>query len=126
MAIFEAIKLTWKGVDYEIPPDQVMRGIARIEDVFTLGELSRHMARGTLPLAKIAQAYGVALRHAGAAVSDEDVYAGMFSGDAAELQKRGLAAVNTLLVMMMPPEHLRAKEPEKKAEAGAAPTPTAH
>lgn len=123
MAIFEPIVLAWNGRDYTIPPDQVMRAIAKVEDVFTMAQLNGHMQRADIPLAKLACAYAAVLRHAGARVTDEEVYDGMFSGGATALQTRALAAMSALLVMMIPPAHLRQKVEEKtaqgKAEAGA-------
>lgn len=119
MAIFEEVKLTWNGRDFVIPPDQVLPCIAKVEDVLTLAQLWRAMERQALPLAKLAQAYGMVLRHAGAVVSDEDVYAALFTSG--EMQARARDAVLTLQVMMIPPEHLREKDPGKAVAPDAAP-----
>lgn len=123
MGHFEPIPLEWSGKKYLIPADNVLRVIAQIEDVLTLGQLASAQSHGRLPLAKIAIAFGIALRHAGAEVSDEDVYNGMFSAGGAELQRRALTAVFTLQAMMVPPEHLRANP--GKANGGAAGSPAA-
>jgi hypothetical protein len=117
MAIFEEVRLAWSGTELVIPADRVLRAIAAVEDVLTLGELGRCMVAGTLPLARISMAYGALLRHAGAKVSDEEVYDGLFAKS--ELQQQALKAVFVLQNLMIPPAHLR-KPAAEKPPAGAA------
>jgi len=116
MAVFEAVTFKWKERIYTIPPDQVMRAIAKIEDVLTLSELHRYGLSGTAPIAKLAMAFGAVLRHAGAAVQDDEVYAALFN--AGEQQEQVMAAIQTLLAMMVPPEHLQQRQKEDAAETG--------
>jgi hypothetical protein len=101
MAIFEKITLGWRDRDYVIPADKVMMAIAVVDEIITYGELCMIAQIGRPPLAKLAQAYGAVLRFAGAKVSDEEVYEGMFTDG--QLLERVAAAVNTLVVMMTPP-----------------------
>lgn len=119
MSIFEEIRLSWGGKDYVIPPDQVMRVIAKVEDVITLSELHTSMAGRKPPIGKLAQAFGITLRHAGASVTDEQVYAGMFEG--AAMRERLTAAVTVLLALMIPPQSIKAagegKDPGKDQAA---------
>lgn len=117
MHLFEEVKLTWGGKEYTIPPDGMLRCIAEIEDVMTLGELANAQGKGRLPLAKLSTAFAIALRHAGASVTNEEVYAGMFEGGGVELRRRSMTAVFMLQAMMIPPESLRA--PLGKAAGGA-------
>lgn len=112
MAVFEKITLAWEGKEYVIPPDQVMRCIAQVEDVLTLGEVFECAARQQVPVAKISAAFGLILRYAGARVSDDEIYARMFN--VGEQQKRALEAVNTLLLLMVPPSSYKGKAEEKK------------
>lgn len=115
--IFEKITFTWGGQDYVLPAESVLRTIAQVEDVITLGELAPRPGR--LPLAKISIAFGIALRAAGVRVTDEEVYNAMF-GDARMVQN-AVAALGTLQMLMIPPEHLRAKDPKPgKPEAASA------
>jgi|TARA_Y100000310_G_C20701393_1_gene830264 hypothetical protein len=109
--LFEDVTLVWKGEDYIIPANQVMRLIAKIEDIITLGRLSA----GDPPFGKVSQAFGVALRHSGANVTDEEVYAALFDSEGVSV----IAAVELLLMMMMPPEAMRKAEAaqEKKNKA---------
>jgi hypothetical protein len=113
MAIFEEIRYTWGGKDYTLPPGRVLRAIAAVEEVLTMAELHRYMQAGKPPLAKLAMAYGAVLRQAGAIVSDDEIYAGMFAGG--EMKERVGTAIGALLAMMIPPESLR------QAEKGEAP-----
>lgn len=97
---FEDITIEWEGKPYVIPANKVMGAISRIEDVVTLEELGRFHARGTAPLIKLCQAYGTVLRYAGAKVTDEEVYAGIFASGG---QARVLSSVSALMTMMIPP-----------------------
>ena len=125
--IFEPVTMTWGGRDYTIPADRVMRAIASVEDVFTLVDLHRYMATGSPPLAKISSVYAMLLRYAGAKVSDEEVYAGMFDKESGSLQANATNAIMVLLQLMLPPGHLKMSASKEGAEgdAGKAKTSTA-
>lgn len=97
MDTFKDVLLTFNGASFVLPAAGLLRVIARLEDVISLGDLSSPKP----PLAKISQAYGIALRAAGAEVSDEDVYIQMFGGAA---QINAGEAVSGLLMMMIPPD----------------------
>ena len=107
MAIFKEVVLGWDGADYTIPPDRVLGAIAEIEQVITLSEIAVYHQRGTAPMAKLAQAFGAALRFAGARVDNEEVYAGMLRGG--DSQSVAIASVQTLLQMMLPPASIAQK-----------------
>ena len=116
MAIFEEVTLSWKGRDYKIPPDRVLRCIAVVEDVLPLGALAKSTF-GEVKLARLAEAFAAALRYAGAPVTDEEVYSGMFEGEGGKLAAQARAYVYALQALMIPPEHLRPKEKPGKSEA---------
>lgn len=97
--IFEPVTLTWKNVEYVIPPNRVLRAIAIIEDVIPMQELIANGEKGTAPIAKIACAFGAVLRYAGAKVTDDEVYAGMFVDAGSSAIP---AAINNLMMMMIP------------------------
>lgn len=101
MGVFAEVRLNWKGRDYVIPPDRVMRAIAVVEDVVTIAELGE---MATIPkarkLTRLAEAFGAVLRFAGAEASDEEVYAGLFDKNS---KGAAIQAVMALLAMMMPP-----------------------
>jgi hypothetical protein len=106
--IFDPVTLTWKGAEHTVAPDRIMGLIARIEEIVTLSEIHGASQKGGLPLAKIAMAYGSALRYAGARVEDAEVYATFFAGSGGETIP---AAVSALLAMMVPP----ARDPAPQA-----------
>lgn len=99
-AIFDPIVLQWGGATRTINPDRVMGAIARVEDVITLQEMQVFSERGAAPMAKLAMAYGSVLRYTGIVVTDEEVYAGMFSGGDNAMNVANAIAV--LLRMMVP------------------------
>lgn len=101
MAIFNEIRLSWDGREFVIPAERVMGAIAEVEEVATFPDLVI-MTRGGRPnVSKVARAYAALLRYAGAALSDEEVYAGMFR--AGETHTQVLTALNALVMLMMPP-----------------------
>lgn len=118
MAVFEEVALKWGGREYKIAPDSIMRLLAQIEEVVTMADLYRYSTQGRPPLAKLSTAFGMALRHAGAQVSDEEVYAGMFEGGGKDVQMRVFNSVQTLLALMIPPSALAASVEEGAAGKG--------
>jgi len=65
MPIFETVTFTYRGQSYTIPDALVMKTIARVEDVLTLAQIHYAIENKSLPLAKIATAFGIMLRAAG-------------------------------------------------------------
>lgn len=118
MAIFEEVTVTWGDKKHVIPADRMMMTIARVEDMMTLGELGACFATGRLPLAKLASAYGIVLREAGANVADDEVYEGMFRAKGREVQRRAMEAIQMLMALMVPPAHLRSATAEVVAVKG--------
>lgn len=117
MRAFEDYTIEWEGEVYSIPSNRLLPVIAAVEELFTLNELLQVSMQNKVPLARLASAYGIILRSAGADVSDADVYQGMFQGN--DLQARMLDAVNGLLGLMIPPEQQGAGEqPGKSRKAG--------
>lgn len=111
--------MSWNGKEHVLPADAMLRTIAQVEDVLSIGKIYEAMARQSLPMAKISQCYGIMLRAAGVAVSDEEVYAGMFEGDAQSVKRRAFQAIGLLQALMIPPEAIRARA-DKRSKAVAA------
>jgi hypothetical protein len=104
MSIFKKVELTWGGQEFEIPPEKVMGAIAVVEEIVTLQDLVGYAQKNSHPMSKMARAYGELLRYAGAKVTDEEVYLGMFPGnDKASV----IESIGILLTMMIPPDHLK-------------------
>lgn len=106
---FENISLTWDGAKVTIPGNRVLGAITRVEEVITLQELTQYANKAVVPMGRIATAYGAVLRYAGVEVDDDDVYVGLFKGQADTAVV--LTAVNMLLLMMVPPEMRTPQKP---------------
>ena len=119
--IFEPVKLgTWKGQEYTIPAEEVVRCIAKVEQAVSIFDLMAMRASGRLRPMQLCQGLGAALRHAGAAVTDEELYDELFKGRerAKDFVLRAWALLSSLEEMMIPPEHLRAEPKSGKGERG--------
>lgn len=114
--MFNPVVLKWYGAAYTIPANRVLMAIATVENILTLDELHKFVDKSTVPLARIAQAYGALLRFAGGSATDDDVYAGMFGGENAD----PAAVVTALLGMMLPPDRIVQKSLQS-GDVGKAP-----
>ena len=124
MSIFEPVTLEWHGKTYTIPADNILPLVADIESKITFMELAQAMQdQIKMPIATLSMVYGKVLRHAGAPVSDEEVYAGMFGAD--ENKEAVSEGIMTMLRMMTPPgvmeqaEKLVDNPPQKKTSASS-------
>lgn len=75
---FEDVTLGWQGQSYVVPASNQMMLISKIEDALSgdSGQqaLSILFRREGPPYSRLAAAFGAALRHAGARVTDGEVY----------------------------------------------------
>lgn len=62
---FKPVTLTWKGEDYEVPPERVWGLIGAIENVISRTKLVTKLHERDIPETKIAEAYAAALTYAG-------------------------------------------------------------
>lgn len=115
MAIFEDVNLSFKSKKYKIPAKGVLMAIAQVEDIISLADITS----GNVKLAKLAQAFGVALVAGGyKGDASNEVYSSFFESEAAA-QNSG-DATTALLLMMIPPQHLNNDfKPKKKASKKA-------
>jgi hypothetical protein len=100
--MFQPITIKWGGDEYTIPANGVLKAIAIIEEHFTLADMVQQIRTNTVKMATLACAWGNLLRHLGAKVTDEEVYAGLFEGDSEEITQRIVTTVNMLMVIMVP------------------------
>lgn len=108
-SIFEEFGITWQGVEYVVPPEKVMGLIEVVEDVITIEELH---AQSGLKRSKLSKAFAAIINYAGGKVTQEDVYNSLFLSD------HGASLTNiiqSLLILMIPPEHLQTEKPKKPA-----------
>lgn len=99
---FDDARFTWKGQTFVIPANAILGAIARVEDVFTFHELLAYSGRQTAPIGKLAEAFGAVLRYAGANVTNDEVYEGMFGSLAEGQGGAAQTAIRTLALMMVP------------------------
>lgn len=71
----KAIKLEWHGKSYTIAANEAFAVGEAVEDIITIGEIGELASRPKFR--KISRVYGVMLRHAGARVTDEEVFSDM-------------------------------------------------
>lgn len=78
MSGFDAIKIGWKDQEFTVPPERCMGLLAAIEEQLAPAGQGNVIEILSQPhkhhMTRLARAYAVALRYAGAPVSDESVY----------------------------------------------------
>ena len=124
---FEPVTIAWGGDSYTIPANQQLMLIAKIEDALAgdSGQqaLSVLFRREGPPHSRRAAAFGAALRHAGARVSDEEVYLSIMA-DIAERSRSEVmvviqGAIIGILAIISPPaaRALTGGKPETEKKA---------
>lgn len=121
--IFEPLNFEWKGRKVTLAPERVLRTIAAVEEVLTLGKLYDYQQAGNVPIGKVSMAFAIILRAAGLPVTDDEVYEGMFVD--ADAKNRILEATFMLQMLMIPPERFRQHVKDKQAKGAAAAGTTA-
>lgn len=130
---FDDVTLGWKGEKYTVPADRQLMLIAEIEDALR-GNTGRTaldvlLQAGGPSQARLSQAYGAALRYAGAKVSDDEVYLSI-QEDVANRKSDALmmvqSAILALLSIISPPVSLAlAPGAEDRADSKKKPKKTA-
>lgn len=108
------ITLEWNGAKYTIPADRMMPVIEEVETILERNDTRyavQVLISGKGPsIAKLAMCFAAMLRHAGASVSDQEVFMAMQSSIAAGDSGALMAAVReyaaVLLSAISPPIHL--------------------
>lgn len=107
---FEEVTLTWKGEEYTVPADQQLMLVAKLEDALSgdTGEqaIGMLLRREGPPYARLAMAFGAALRFAGCHVADDAVYLNMMDGlskNDADAVASTQGAIMALLSIVSPP-----------------------
>ncbi len=107
---FEPATLKWGGESFVVPADQQLMLIAQIEDA--LAGASGQQAINVLvrpggpSYSRLAQAFGAALRYAGADVTDDEIYLSImtdFADGGADVAVKVQNAVIALLQIIAPP-----------------------
>lgn len=107
---FEDVHLSWKGETFTVPADNQMMLVCKIEDALSTGDgqpaIVTLTQAGGPSYGRLASAFGAALRHAGADVSDQDVYLSImddFATGKADVAVKVQGAVLALLSIIAPP-----------------------
>ncbi|MBX9758704.1 MAG: hypothetical protein K2Y29_07985 [Beijerinckiaceae bacterium] len=126
MGVFSDFKMSWDGVDYSIPKDRILGAIDAVEDVVTISQIHTMLADPEkIRFRKVARAFGELLRYAGAKISDEAIYEGMFSQDK-DKTSSVMVSLFLLLKLMIPESAMKAPEapasgnPNRQARRAAA------
>ena len=105
---FEDVTLAWRDEVYTIPAKRQMMLIAELEDILQKRDGTPADA-GLLSnpgWAKLAMAFGAALRYAGAKVSDDEIYLSITQniadGDFSEMMRMREATLGLLSIMAPP------------------------
>jgi len=122
---FDDVTLGWRGGEFIVPANKMLMLVCKIEDALAgdSGEqaLTVLMRRQGPPQARLAQAYGAALRYAGAVVSDDDVYLSLQSelstGSAEGIAAIQSAVINLIAIVSPPLGSVLLAAGEKKSEA---------
>jgi hypothetical protein len=108
---FQPVTLTWKGKDYVVPADRQMKLIRAVEGAL-IGERGGQVIailfnKGGVPHGALAEAFGAALRYAGARVTDEEVYFSIHediaAGSQAEVVLKTQSMIWGLMSIISPP-----------------------
>lgn len=112
MTPFQSVTLEWEGKRYTIPADKMFGAIGAIEEHYTLAELSRDSSqRDTVRLKKLCSAYAALLTYAAAGtltVTGEEIFNKAFLPKSTVPSNVVYDAVQMLLVIMTPPDALKA------------------
>lgn len=118
---FEPVTLTWQGEKFTVPADGQLMLVAAIEDALAGASGQQAITVLTKPggpsYVRLAQAYGAALRHAGANVTDDEIYLSIMSAFAesdANVAVEVQGAIMGLLAIVAPPIAFALNEPEPK------------
>lgn len=107
---FSEVKISWKGAVYSVPSDRQLMLVAEVEDALRgnspKSAVQVLMQKGGPGTARLSMAYGAALRFAGAAVTDDEVYLSI-QDDLAKQKADGLIimqkAIIALIAIVSPP-----------------------
>lgn len=107
---FEDVTFGWGGMSYTVPANRQMGLVARVEDALS-GDSGRQaisvlMQREGPPYSRLAAAFGAALRYAGAAVTDEEIYLSImedFTKSRSDVAVKVQTVIVALLMVIAPP-----------------------
>ena len=112
-AIFEEVTIAWQGEEYTVTP--TYRMVQQIEQRVSIAGMSDRIMRGEPPISHMAEVIAIMLRHGGAKVTPEDVYAELMTTDDVEALS-GLA--HTVVTAFVPGKKSASPAAKPKATGG--------
>lgn len=110
MSVFQDVELKFNGKSHFIPANKVLKTICKLEAEISLEQLMS----GDIRPGKLAQLFNMVLMDAGSGDVSDEIYSSFF-GSKTSAENAG-NATTALLLMMIPPEHLKNDfKPKKKA-----------
>lgn len=107
---FEPVTISWRGEDFVVPAEGQLMLVAKIESALReatgKAALQSLLQPGGPDYAALAMAFGAALRHAGASVTDDEIYLSIqsdFAESHAETAVIVQACIITLVSIISPP-----------------------
>lgn len=101
---FEDVTLSYDGKSYVVPADRVLLLVAEVEDALrgrgSQSAVEVLLRSGGPSQARLAQAYGAALRFAGADVRDDEIYIGI-QERMAQRDPEALTAVQSAILSLI-------------------------
>lgn len=114
MAINKQITLNWKGVEYR--PKITMEVIDRLEDRMNLLQMVQQVNAGDVRFSRVAILFAHLLNAAGADVTPDEIFQGMFGGDAVDEKDLGRVLGEVFSVIF--PEPKKKPQPSRKGAKG--------
>ncbi len=123
---FSEVTMTWNGEQYTVPADDQLMLVARIESAIRratgMQALPALLQAGGPDYAALSMAFGAALRHAGADVSDSEIYLSIqadMADQQADVAIKVQSSVMALVSIISPPvgSKLRGESTGKKKRA---------
>jgi hypothetical protein len=101
---FEDVTIGWGGESYVVPADGQLMLIAKIEAAFRTATgkpaIQALLQAGGPEYAALAMAFGAALRHAGASVTDDELYLSIQEGFAKGENGAAVAVQETIMALL--------------------------
>lgn len=107
MSVFRDVTITWRGKEYVVTPSMRLMRSIEMGDI-SLSDIAVRTSQGRPPVSHLAYVISKMLQSAGAAVTEEDVYAEILRGEQDQVQNM----IGVVLMAFTPPA-----ENEGKADA---------
>ena len=101
---FDDVTLSWRGRDYTVPANRQLMLIAKLEDALAPDggqAIATPFRPGGPKHTTLAQAFGAALRYAGAQVTDDEVYLSIHEDIAAKSEQAVAITIQSMILSLL-------------------------